>query len=141
MPEDVVSQVHCLAHRAKAAKKLTFTNSDNEDLDVLYVDLERDEDDIELEHDDVQPAGVDDDDDDDDPQEDPDYDLNDDSGDDADDDDGDEGNAKHHDEETPGVGVEIPGVNDSDEDEETTGVDGEIPGVDEDEIEDEAEAQ
>ena len=67
MPETVVSQVHHLAHRAKAARKLTFTNSDNEDLDVLYVDLERDEDDIELEHDDVQPAGVDDEDDDEDP--------------------------------------------------------------------------
>ena len=141
MPEAVVSQVHRLARRAKAAKKLTFTNSDNEDLDVLYVDLERDEDDIELEHDDVQPAGVDDDDNEDDPQDDPDYDPNNDSGDDADDDDGDEGNAKHHDEETPGVDIEIPGVDDSDEDEETPGVDGETPGVDENANEDEAEAQ
>ena len=56
MLEAVVSQVHCLARRAKAAKKLTFTNSDNEDLDVLYVDLERDKDDIELELGDVQPT-------------------------------------------------------------------------------------
>ena len=122
-------------------KKLTFVNSDNKGLDILYTNLERDKDDVKLEHDDVQPTGVDNDDNDDDPQEDPDYDPNDNSGDDADDDDGDEGNAKHHDEESPGADVEIPGVNDSDEDEETTGVDGEIPGVDEDEIEDEAEAQ
>merc|ERR1712086_528409 len=122
MPEAVVSQVHRLARRAKAAKNITFTNSDNVDLDVLYADLERDEDDVELEHDDVQPAGVDDEDDDD--QEDLDYDPNNDSGDDADDDDGDEGNAEHHDEE-------IPGVDDSDVDEETPGVDGETPGVDE----------
>ena len=32
MPEAVVSQVHRLARRAKAAKNLTFANSDNEDL-------------------------------------------------------------------------------------------------------------
>ena len=133
MPEAVVSQVHRLARRAKAAKNITFTNSDNVDLDVLYADLERDEDDVELEHDDVQPAGVDDEDDDD--QEDPDYDPNNDSGDDADDDDGDEGNAEHHDEETPGVDVEIPGVDDSDKEKETPGVDRETPGVDKDEDE------
>merc|ERR1712086_273571 len=122
MPGAVVSQIHRLARRAKAAKKLTFTNNDNEDLDLLYADLERDEDDVELEHDDVQPAGVDDEDDDD--QEDPDYDPSNDSGDNADDDDGDKGIAEHHDDE-------IPGVDDSDVDEETPGVDGETPGVDE----------
>merc|ERR1712085_105980 len=64
MPEAVVLQVHRLARRAKAAKNVTFANSDNVDLDVLYADLERKEDDVELEHDDVQPAGVDDEDDD-----------------------------------------------------------------------------
>ena len=53
MPQAVVSQVHRLARSAKIAKKRTFTNSDNEDLNVLYVDLERDEDDVKLEHDDV----------------------------------------------------------------------------------------
>ena len=141
MLEAVVSQFHSLMCRAKVAKRLTFTNSDNEDLDVLYVNLKCDKGDIELDHDDVQPVGVDDDDSNDDPQDDPDYDPNDDSGDDADDNDGDEGNAEHHDEETPGVDVEIPGVDDSDEDEETPGVDGETPGVDENANEDEAEAQ
>merc|ERR1712086_156249 len=73
MPEAVVSQVPRLARRAKAAKNITFTNSANEDLYVLYVDLKHDEDD----------------------QEDPDYDPNNDSGDDDEDDDGDEGNAEH----------------------------------------------
>ena len=99
MPEAVVSQVHRFTCRAKDAKKLTFINSDNEDLDVLYVVFKRDEDDIELEQDDVQPARVDDNDGDDDPQDDPDYDPNTDSGDAADDNDGDEGNAEHHDDE------------------------------------------
>ena len=58
--------------RAKADKKLTFTNSDNVDLDILYVDLERDEDNVKLEQEDVRPAGVDDLDKEDDPQDDPD---------------------------------------------------------------------
>ena len=49
MLEAVVSQVHRLVRRAKATKKLTSTNSDNEDLDILYIDLNRDEDDVELE--------------------------------------------------------------------------------------------
>ena len=61
MPEAVVSQVHCLAHRAKATKELTSINSDNKDLDVLYVNLERDKHDAELEQEDDQPAGVDED--------------------------------------------------------------------------------
>ena len=34
MPEAVVAQVHRLARRAKATKQLTFTNIDNEDLDM-----------------------------------------------------------------------------------------------------------
>ena len=58
MLEAVVSQVHRLACRAKATKKLTFTNSDNEDLDVLHVDLERDEDTAKLEQEYVHPVGV-----------------------------------------------------------------------------------
>ena len=94
MPQAVVSQVHRLARRAKAPKKLTFANSDNEDLDILYVNIERDEDNVELEQGDVQPVGVDDDDEEDDPQDDPDCDPNNNSGDDdSDDNDGDEGNA------------------------------------------------
>ena len=109
MPETVVSQVHCLARRAKVTKKLTFTNSDNEDLDILYVNLERDEDDVDLEHNDVQPAGVNDDDKEDDPQDDPDYVSNNDSGDDdSHDGDGNEGNVtetEHNDDETPGMDV------------------------------------
>ena len=72
-------------------------------------------------------------------QEDPDYDPNNDSGnDDSDDNDGNESNvteAEHNDDETPGMDVGIPGVDDSDDDEETPGVDGETPGVDENENE------
>ncbi len=45
---EVVPQVHRLARRANAKKKLTFTNVDGEDLDILYADLPRDEDDLEL---------------------------------------------------------------------------------------------
>ena len=52
----------------KLPKKLTLTNSDNEDLEVLYIDLEYDKDNIKLEHDDVKLTGVNDDDDDDDHQ-------------------------------------------------------------------------
>ena len=92
MPEAVVSQVHRLARRAKAAKKLTFTNSDNEDLDILYVDLEPDEDDVELEQDGVQPTGTNGNDEEDDPQDDPHYEPNHNSdNDDSDDNNGDEG--------------------------------------------------
>ena len=53
---DVVPQVHRLARRAKAKKKLTFTNMNGEDIDTLYSHLERDEDDLEL---DADIAGVD----------------------------------------------------------------------------------
>jgi len=76
MLDDVVSQVHRLTRRANAVKNLTYTNNDNENLDILYVHLGRDEDDIELEHNNIQPAGVDDDDKEDDPQDDPYYDPN-----------------------------------------------------------------
>ena len=41
---------------------VTIILANNEDLGILYVDLERDEDTVELEQEDVQPAGVDDDD-------------------------------------------------------------------------------
>jgi len=72
---------------------------------------------------------VDDDDKKDDPQDDPDYDPDNNSGDDdADDNDSDEGNvtkAEHNDDINPGMDVEIPGVDDSDDDEETPGMDGE----------------
>ena len=76
---------------------------------------------------------MDDNDEKDDPQDDPDYDPNNDSGnDDSDDDDGDEGNvtkAEHDNDKTPGVDVEILGVDDSDDVEETLGMDGETPEV------------
>jgi hypothetical protein len=39
MSQGVIDQVHCLGGRAKSKKKLTFTNTRNEDLDVLYADL------------------------------------------------------------------------------------------------------
>ena len=52
-PESVITQVHSLARRAKAKKKLTFTNADNEDYAILYAELERDKDDLELEQDDA----------------------------------------------------------------------------------------
>ena len=62
LSEAIVAQFHCLAHRAKANKQLAFTNVDTEDLDMLYAVLDRDDDDIELEPKDAQPAGVSDDD-------------------------------------------------------------------------------
>ena len=39
MPKEVVDQVHRLARCAKAKKNLTFTNGNNEDLNVLYAAL------------------------------------------------------------------------------------------------------
>ena len=45
MPNEVIQQVHHLACYAKANKTLWFTNKHNEDLDVLYADLDSDEDD------------------------------------------------------------------------------------------------
>ena len=56
---EVVPQVHRLARRAKANKTLTFTNATGDNLDTLYADLDRDEDDLVL---DAELAGVDDDD-------------------------------------------------------------------------------
>jgi hypothetical protein len=43
MPQTVIDQVQCLARRAKSKKMLTFTNTRNDDLDILYVDLLDDE--------------------------------------------------------------------------------------------------
>ena len=48
MPETVVDQVHRLARRAKAKANLTFTNLQNEDLDVLYADIPGIDDDDEI---------------------------------------------------------------------------------------------
>ncbi len=68
MPQEVVNQVHRLARRAKAKKKLTFTNRKNEDLDVPYADLVNDEndEDVPATPQDGAPAGVEDDESDDD---------------------------------------------------------------------------
>ena len=53
---ETVSQLHRLARRAKATKTVTFTNNNGEDLDTLYDDLARDEDDLAL---DAETPGVD----------------------------------------------------------------------------------
>ena len=45
MPTEVIQQVHHLAHHTKANKSLWHTNKHSEDLDVLYADLDHDEDD------------------------------------------------------------------------------------------------
>jgi hypothetical protein len=59
MPAEVIAQVHRLARRSKAKKTLTFTNTSDEDLDVLYTAIGQDEDDVDPvnEHDKL--AGVD----------------------------------------------------------------------------------
>ena len=46
--QTVIDTVHRLARRANAKKTVTFTNADGVDLDVLYADLDRDEDDLPL---------------------------------------------------------------------------------------------
>ena len=46
MPAEVISQVHRLARRAKAKNTLTFTNTRDEDLGVLYTAIGQDEDDV-----------------------------------------------------------------------------------------------
>lgn len=53
---EVVPQVHHLAKRANAMKTITFTNSRYKDLDTLYANLPKDEDDLDLDGED---AGVD----------------------------------------------------------------------------------
>ena len=126
MPTDiVVPQVHRLARRAKANKIITFTNLAGEDLDALYSELDRDEDDLAL---DAELAGVDDESDDED--EDPTYDPNDDSSSDVESD-----NDESDDNvETPGVEDETEVANeDANEDEAEDANDGvddvETPGV------------
>jgi len=147
MPEAVINQVHRLARRAKASKQLTFTNADNEDLDTLYADIDRDEDDIELEQNNAQPAGVDDEVEEDESDQDynPDSDNDDDS--DSDDEDGaddaqiengehaqvEDGAPEMNDDD---VGDDTPEADNSDDDDEV-GV--ETPGVDDPEDADEAD--
>ena len=46
--QNTIDAVHRLARRANAKKKVTFTNAAGVDLDVLYADLDRDEDDLPL---------------------------------------------------------------------------------------------
>ena len=48
MPSEVVAQVHHLARQATAKKNITFTNTHDGDLDVLYAAIEQDEDDVDL---------------------------------------------------------------------------------------------
>jgi hypothetical protein len=124
LPADAVARMHTLARRAKAATTLTFTNRDNVDLDTLYADLERDEDDLPL---DALTAGVSADNDEDD--DDDDYEPSDSESDDDDDDDDDSDNNDDEDGENTGVNhdeeedEENAGVNyDNEEDEENAGV-------------------
>jgi hypothetical protein len=140
MPETVVDQIHRLARRAKAKTNLTFTNLQNEDLDVLYSDIPGidDEDELAPENNADDLAGVDNGDDEDindsdyNPESDGDEEENenesdeeDESGSEASEDDNDDDDNDTNPFEAPGVDDEIPGVND-----ETTGVDNdEIPGV------------
>ena len=56
---ETVAHIHRLARRAKARKTITFTNNNGEDLDTLYDDLARNEDDLAL---DAETAGVNNDD-------------------------------------------------------------------------------
>ena len=49
MPSEVVAQqVHRLVRRTNANKNATFTNTRDEDLDVLYAVIKHDEDDVNL---------------------------------------------------------------------------------------------
>ena len=138
MPESVVDQIHRIARRAKASKKLTFTNVNDVDLDELYA---ADADDTEVDNIDDNSTGVDDDDsDDDDPKYNPDSNNYYSALDDDDDNDGNEDDDDDKDTETPGVeneddNGETPGVVDNDENEsgETPGVgeNNETPGVNE----------
>ena len=59
MPAEGIAQVHCFAPQAEAKRTLTFTNTNDEDLDVLYVALDQNEDDVDLNHDNDYLAGVD----------------------------------------------------------------------------------
>ena len=44
MPAEVVAQVHCLIRQEKAKKTLTFTNTRDGNLDVLYTATKHNED-------------------------------------------------------------------------------------------------
>ena len=120
MPASVIKQVHCLARRAKGKKQLTFINNDNEDHDTLYANLDQDEDDIEPDNDDVELAGVnndeheeDDNDDDYNPESDSDKDDSSDADDSADEESDDEGDENETNDDTPGVDIVTPGVDDT----------------------------
>ena len=115
LPEDAITRVHHLARRAKAARNLTFTNCDNIDLDTLYADLDRDEDDLPLE--DAETAGVDNDDEDED--DDSDYDASDDD-DDEDYDPADDDTSEYSEDDNR---------NDADDNEPEVGTTGVVPNV------------
>ena len=59
MPAEGVTQVHLLALREKSKKTLTFTNTSDEDPDVLYTAIEYDEGDVDPTRVHYQLAGVD----------------------------------------------------------------------------------
>ena len=48
MPVEVADQVHRHACRAKAKHTITFTNVNNEDLDDIHANIDRDDEDINL---------------------------------------------------------------------------------------------
>ena len=125
MPEDARERMHALAERAKISDTLTFMNRDNLDLDTLYADLERDEDDLPL---DALIAGVGNDNNEDD-EDDEDYIPNENGSDNESDNnengsdnesDNDEDNESASDDDNDAAdndGAEIPGVTDNEEDE------------------------
>lgn len=139
MPSEVVTQVHCLTRQAKAKKTITFTNTPDEDLGVLYAVIKHNGDDVDLVQANAKLAGVDGEDKDDasnedyDPEQSDGKDSEDKEDDDSNgnDDDGDDApetkvldndvDINEQDEKIPGVDQEIPGV---------CGTEGEIPGVD-----------
>ena len=59
MPAEVIAQVYCLARQAKATQTLAFTNIRDEDPDILYTGLDRDEDDVDPDQDHDECEGVD----------------------------------------------------------------------------------
>ena len=128
MPADVVDQVHRLARRAKSRKTLTFTNARNVDLDILYADIPRDDDDIDLTG---EIAGVDDDEqsDDDDEEYIPGNDSDSDSESSNSDNEEDDDETEESEDDDAGEDDETPGVAAEEEDDEIPGVAAEIPGV------------
>ena len=120
LPDDAIDRMHTLARRARAATTLTFTNRDNIDLDTLYADLDRDEDDLPLT---ALTAGVADDDTDDEDDEDfePTSDSESNSESNSDDDD-DSGSEDENDDDDDNEDGESAGVQLEQEDKESTGV-------------------